>query len=349
VRFHLDRPVQIESSPASLLFGLGGSHVTGAPVAPDPYKSNGLAGGHADLVLALCTAALVAALLAAIVLAARRPEPRHLLGCSLLALLAFVALGKVLSPQYMIWLAPFAVLALLHGERAIGTALLAAIVLTQLWFPGRYFDLVGEDTAVVAAGVVPFLATGGITGMVRFHLDRPVQIESSPASLLFGLGGSHVTGAPVAPDPYKSNGLAGGHADLVLALCTAALVAALLATVVLAARRPTARHLLGCSLLALLAFVALGKVLSPQYMMWLAPFAVLALLHGERAIGTALLAAIVLTQLWFPGRYFDLVGEDTAIVVLVALRNALLLTALVATARALARSPWPSAAAARSG
>jgi hypothetical protein len=84
-------------------------------------------------------------------------------------------------------------------------------------------------------------------------------------------------------------------------------------------------------------------------MIWLAPFAVLALLHGERAIGAALLAAVVLTQLWFPGRYFDLVDEDTGVVVIVALRNALLLTALAATARALARSPWPAAAAARSG
>jgi hypothetical protein len=231
---------------------------------------------------------------------------------------------------------------------------LVPVAAAWLWGRGRGRD--ARDgllwcAAVVAVGFLPFAVLGGLDDMFRFHLDRPVQIESLAASLLFALGGSHVTGAPVHPDAFKSNGLDGGHADLVFALSTAALVAVLVLAVVLAARAASERDLIRCALLALLALVAFGKVLSPQYMIWLAPFAVLALVNGDRAVAASLLAAIVLTQLWFPVRYFDLVAHDDAVIALVALRNLCLLVALAATARAIAytnrsgiSSPSPGAA-----
>ena len=57
------------------------------------------------------------------------------------ALVAFVSLGKVLSPQFLIWLIP--VVPLIAGRRGLtASALLAAaLVLTQLWFPYRYWEL----------------------------------------------------------------------------------------------------------------------------------------------------------------------------------------------------------------
>jgi hypothetical protein len=57
------------------------------------------------------------------------------------AVVAFVALGKVLSPQFLIWLVPL--VPLVRGRRGVAAAALLALamVLTQLWFPYRYWDL----------------------------------------------------------------------------------------------------------------------------------------------------------------------------------------------------------------
>jgi len=252
------------------------------------------------------------------------------------------------------------------GGRVLGLALLglgtmaklwpAAIALVALaWLLGR-----GERRAALRAGAafaavvlvlgVPFAAMGGFPGvMVRFHLDRPVQIESTAATVLEITGGSHVTGAPVTQDGFKSNGLDGGAADAVLALSTLALVATTAAVVVLVARRPTDRGLLLGAFAVTLAFVGLGKVLSPQYLCWLLPLAAVAAARGA-PLGAALTApAALVTQLWFPGHYFDVVFQHPTAVVEVGVRNGLLLAALASTVAALARSTPHAAAAPNSG
>ena len=88
------------------------------------------------------------------------------------------------------------------------------------------------------------------------------------------VGGSHVTGDPIRHDRFKSNGLDGGAADAVQAAehrsrCWSPALAILW----LAWRRPTADALVLASLAVTLAFVALSKVLSPQYVVWLLPLA----------------------------------------------------------------------------
>ena len=123
--------------------------------------------------------------------------------------------------------------------------------------------------AVVVAVSLPFLVAGGFFDQFTFHLERPVQIESTPAIVLSALGDSYVTGTPERPDEFKSNGLAGGPADTVAALFTALLAGALLLIVALAARGGDVRRLTLLGLAAVTAFVVLGQVLSPQYMVWL--------------------------------------------------------------------------------
>jgi hypothetical protein len=60
---------------------------------------------------------------------------------------AFIAFGKVLSPQYLVWLLPL--VPLVRGRRGVaaGALLVVSMLLTQLWFPYRYLDLVYEFDA----------------------------------------------------------------------------------------------------------------------------------------------------------------------------------------------------------
>lgn len=232
----------------------------------------------------------------------------------------------------------------------------AALALVAFaWLLGR-----GQRTAawrsaavfavVVLALCVPFAAHGGFPkAMVRFHLDRPVQIESTAATAIEVAGGSYVTGDPIRHDEFKSNGLDGGAADALGLASSALLLAAAAGLAVLTARRRTPDALVLSSLAIVLAFVAFGKVLSPQYLCWLLPLAAVAAARGA-PLGAALTAAAaLLTQLWFPDHYFDVVTQHAWAVVAVGVRNVTLLLALAATARALARSPSRAAAARRSG
>jgi hypothetical protein len=70
-----------------------------------------------------------------------RPAPDDFVRYAAASAVAFVALGKVLSPQFLIWLVPLVLL--VRGRRGlVATGLLGcAAVLTQIWFPFRYWDL----------------------------------------------------------------------------------------------------------------------------------------------------------------------------------------------------------------
>jgi L-cystine uptake protein TcyP (sodium:dicarboxylate symporter family) len=104
---------------------------------------------------------------------------------------------------------------------------------------------------------------------------------------------------------------------------------------------------------ALVAFVALGKVLSPQFLIWLVP--VVPLVAGLRGLrASALLAGgLVLTQLWFPSRYWDLARElDPFVSGLVLARDVVLvalLITLVAGSRRAAKRPLEGSCAENQG
>ena len=250
-----------------------------------------------------------------------------------------------------------ALLAFARDRSSLGFALLGVGTMTKL-FPGLLAVVAfvwlfqGRDerraalrgaaifTAVVIAISLPFAGAGYVESFT-FHLDRPVQIESTPATVLFALGGSDVTGTNLRPDRFKSNGLDGGYAGGVERLFFLLLVGSLVAVVALAARRPDARHLVLCGFAALLAFVALGKVFSPQYVIWLAPFAALAWVWGRRVVAALVGTAIVLTHVEFPSRYFDLINQQHDVIRIVAARNVLLLAALVVLVMELASRSEP--------
>src|SRR5204862_7822563 len=70
-----------------------------------------------------------------------RAEPERLVRYFAATVAAFIAFGKVLSPQFLIWLIPL--VPLVRGRRGVAASavLLVALVLTQLWFPYRYWRL----------------------------------------------------------------------------------------------------------------------------------------------------------------------------------------------------------------
>ena len=79
-------------------------------------------------------------------------------------------------------------------------------------------------------------------------------------------------------------------------------------------------------------------MLSPQFMIWLVPLVPL-VAGGAGAVAAALLAvALVVTQLWFPYRYWDVVALEPA-AWLVLVRDALLVALFVVLVGAIRRRP----------
>ena len=304
-------------------------------------------------------------------------------GVALLALTAALARDRGRTAAWVVALAPLltgamvrthfdlvaialavaALLALARDRPALGFALLGTGAMTKLipgllvpvaaaWMLARgrpgLVRALAACAAVVVVASLPFLGRGELDAY-HYQLSRPVQVESTPATVLFALGGSRVTGTTTEPDRYGSNGLVGGAASAVQGAFAALLVAALAGVVLLVLRGAgDERSLVLGSLGAVLAFLALGKVLSPQFAIWLVPFAALAWTLDERALAAALLVAVGLTQLEFPVRYADLVRGESGTIAIVAVRNAVLLGAFAVTlARLGAPTRWrPRASAA---
>ncbi len=231
---------------------------------------------------------------------------------------------------------------------------LAAAPVAAAWLLGR--GRRGEAVAGLAiAAVVAGLAVAGAVAIsadgareaVEYHVERPVQIESLPASVLNGieaLGGE-------APDPvhsHRSDGLEHAAADAISVGFIALLCLAVVALTLTARRLDDVRGLAIAGLASAAALASLGKVLSPQFMLWLIPLAAVALAWRMYALGIVTTAAVTATLVWFPDRYFDLVARDDVPLVAVAVRNGLLLLMLVLIARQLRRLVRESQAATRS-
>jgi hypothetical protein len=137
------RALQIESLGSSLLLA---AHRLGIyrPTVVNGPGSQDLAGGLPHAVASITTVAQLAAVVIVWILFARSDRSREvlLLACAG-AVVAFVVFGRVLSPQYLVWLLPL--VPLLAGRVGLTASgiLGAVLVLTQVWFPKRYFELVG--------------------------------------------------------------------------------------------------------------------------------------------------------------------------------------------------------------
>ena len=263
-------------------------------------------------------------------------------------------LGSVVLSRFDLWPAALTVgaLVLLAAGRfrlGLGTlglataaklfpAVLAPIALAHVWRTrGRREALLAAAAfvAVVAVIVLPFavIAPGGVWDAFWRQAGRPLQLESLGAGLL--LVAHHLFGVELTMESsHGSQNLAGAAPDVLAVLSTLLQLGVLAAIWVWHARGPATRErLFAASAAVVCAFVAFGKVLSPQFLIWLVPL--VPLVRGRRGLAaSALLAvALVLTQLWFPFRYWELALEfDTAASWLVLARDLVLvgLTLLLA-------------------
>jgi hypothetical protein len=273
----------------------------------------------------LCGAAVILAM--AFVLRALGRRGASIWAALAFAALAPLALGTVILSRFDLWpaaLVAVALAALVSGRLRPGHALLGLGITAKL-YPAVLLPLAvafawkraGRREGLVCLGIVagvagaiflPFvvLSPGGVWHSISVQLSRPLQVESLGSALL--LVAHHVFGVAVTPDTsHGSQNLAGSAADAIAVASTALQVAALGWIWASFTRGPGSREaLVRSSAAALCAFVAFGKVLSPQFLIWLIP--VVPLVRGRRGLwASALLTcALVMTQIWFPFRYFRL-------------------------------------------
>jgi uncharacterized membrane protein len=243
------------------------------------------------------------------------------------AALAPLALGSVVLSRFDLWPAALAVLAIaaLVRERLLVSALLMGtafaaklwpIVLVPvvlIWLvrtrgPRVALGWVAGMAAAAAAWFLPFviLSPGGVAHSFRVQLARPLQLESLGGAILLAV--HHAAGTTLhLTSSYGSQNLTGAGAHGLAIATSIVEVLALVSVWVFFARGPaTNERLLQYSAAAVVALVAFGKVFSPQYMIWLIPFVLL--VGGLRGLAASvlLLAALVLTQTWFPSHYWNL-------------------------------------------
>jgi uncharacterized membrane protein len=177
--------------------------------------------------------------------------------------------------------------------------------------------------ALVAGAVtLPFLvlSPSGVWSSFAGQASRPLQIESLGASIL------QTFSSPTVVDSHGSQGIA-GHGALGAVFVALQAAALIVLWVAFARGEITAERFARYAAASVCAFVALGKVLSPQFLIWLIPL--VPLVRGARGlVATCLLTlALVLTQVWFPQRYFDYV-RDGRLAGVVLLRDLVLVLLL---------------------
>ena len=295
--------------------------------------------------------------LVAITLAALGVGRRALFAGTLLVALVPAVLGNLTFTRFDFWpvaLTAAALAAFVTGRDLLGGAALAIstavkiypvvalpIVLLFVWrrSGGRQAVRVAACFVLVLAAIVlPFaaLAPGGVGHTLHIQTSRPLQIESFGATALLIAHGLGIY-APWVIDQSGSQNLAGGAARL---LAWGSFLLGLAALVLIwrafARSSRTPEQLVAYCAAAVTVFVVFGKVLSPQYLIWLLPL--IALLRS-RLLAALLLGACVLTQVYFQHDYHDVVTLQPMIWVVVARNVVLLALFLVLMWDVLARSP----------
>ncbi len=188
-------------------------------------------------------------------------------------------------------------------------------------------------TVLIITFPVAYAAGSTMDRVLWYHVDRPLEIESTAAGLLglwhafdpsavsftFSFGSNNVSGPLVPAGLWASNIATGVALLLVYGLAWRELRRANEAVT-------EARVLAGAALLALTVLIAFGKVSSPQYFTWLIPLGVLmTLIDGRGSTMAWFIGSMVLAQLVFPTEMHAVIRFVPWACALVVARNAALL------------------------
>ena len=297
----------------------------------------------------LCGAAALAAM--AVILRVLRRSTSNVWASLCFTAIAPLLLGSVILSRFDLWpaaLVAAALAALVSGRLRLGHALLGLGVTAKLYpavlvplgvafvwkraGPREALACLGFVLGVIAAVFIPFVALSphGVWQSLSVQLTRPLQVESLGSALL--LVGHHVFGLAVTGETSHGSQNLDGNAAAWLAVASTVLQAGALIWIwsAFARSRGDAEALIRSTAASLCAFVAFGKVLSPQFLIWLIP--IVPLVRGRRGLGASALlgCVLVLTQLWFPFRYFRLALDFEQGLSWLLLARDLTLVALVA-------------------
>lgn len=278
-----------------------------------------------QLMMAICGMVTVA--LAAYVLSIQNVSARRLaLGVVALAA-APLMLGAVLLSRYDLFPAMLtiaALAALVSGRDRTGFAALAlgtaakafpAVILPiatiYVWRThSRRQALVclAIFAAIVIACFGPFaiIAPKGLWWSIHGQENRPLQLESLGAAVF--LAAHQLVGLHLSTYFTHGSDNINGHPAMRFAgfMSVLQVLGLVVVWVTYACGAITKQRLLLASTAAVCAFIVFDRVLSPQYLIWLAPL--VATLTGRRGIAAVLLLACAMgmTQIWYPTHFEQL-------------------------------------------
>jgi hypothetical protein len=281
-------------------------------------------------------------------------------------LLGIVLLGPFVLTRFDLYAAALtlaAVCAVLRRHNRLGAVLLGVAIATKI-YPAVVLPLLvtrawrregrvaGLWTLAVTVGTalliyVPFAiaAPEGVVRSVWRQVGRPLQIESLGSGVLLAL--HQAAGKSLGWASSNGSQNLTGTAPALAASATTVIGLAALALVWVRFARgdaASAARFARYAAAAVVAFVAFGKVLSPQFLVWL--LVAVVLVPGRRGLvaSAMVVVACALTRLWFPASYWDLVKQfDPVSSWLVLVRDLLLVAVFAAlVVRFRARAPEPA-------
>jgi hypothetical protein len=320
------RDFAVEYPPGALLVFLGPSYVSGRSSLASYSRWFGR------------TMALLGVLGVVLVASLRR------VGAVIFLALSPIAIGSLAETRFDIWPAVLmlgAIVALTGGKHRLGWSLLGAA------FAAKFYALIVVPLAVlltlrrrgraelaratscgalvICACYLPFVifAPHGLWESIWRQASRPLEIESLSAAYLKTFAHPHTIASEGA--------LAiSGHGTAAAATTIAGAAVLLFLWAFFAAGPATDDRFVRYSAACVAAFIAFGKVLSPQYLIWLVPL--IPLVRGRRGAlaATLLLVALASTDfVWYDNNRFNEYAFGSSWAWLVLTRD-LLLVAVVA-------------------